>query len=189
MTLEKVYDELIAMIEDVKRNMGSGGSTVEVLNASEVGEQIATLEIDGEYTYLKNGVREPVYELLCSNTSGFDLTGDAIFTNPETGATLDQYDELFFYFGTPTDQTTKFCVKSLDLKAIAELNDTTGFSTYGTTAAVMLEGLIEGLAYNVNVANGTISNDPTNNYTTTGTINIRLFAVMGKRHYIPAIDD
>ena len=49
MTIEKVYDELYGMIEDLKKQIAaaSGGSDVSITPALESGEKIADFEIDG----------------------------------------------------------------------------------------------------------------------------------------------
>lgn len=54
MTLEKVYDELIAMIEDVKRNGGGGGSEVTVSQITTTGQNIAKINVDGVDTFIKS---------------------------------------------------------------------------------------------------------------------------------------
>ena len=49
MILEKVYDELIGMIEDLKKKVAgiSGGSTVTITPVLESGTKVADFEIDG----------------------------------------------------------------------------------------------------------------------------------------------
>lgn len=48
MILEKVYDELMALIEDLQKKVGSGGSEVTITPALESGVKVADYEIDGE---------------------------------------------------------------------------------------------------------------------------------------------
>ena len=47
MKLEKVYDELYGMIEDLKRKIGAGGSEVTITPTLESGEKVADYSIDG----------------------------------------------------------------------------------------------------------------------------------------------
>ena len=47
MTLEKVYDELYGMIEDLKKKVGKGGSEVTITPTLESGEKLADYSIDG----------------------------------------------------------------------------------------------------------------------------------------------
>lgn len=49
MTLEKVYDELIGMIEDLKKKVAgiSGGSVVTITPTLESGEKVADFSVDG----------------------------------------------------------------------------------------------------------------------------------------------
>lgn len=47
MILEKVYDELYGMIEDLKKKIGAGGSQVTITPTLESGEKVAVFSIDG----------------------------------------------------------------------------------------------------------------------------------------------
>lgn len=47
MILEKVYDELYGMIEDLKKKVGKGGSQVTITPTLESGEKVADYSIDG----------------------------------------------------------------------------------------------------------------------------------------------
>lgn len=47
MKLEKVYDELYGMIEDLKKKIGAGGSQVTITPALESGTKVADYSIDG----------------------------------------------------------------------------------------------------------------------------------------------
>lgn len=48
MKLEKVYDELYGMIEDLKKKIAAGGAEVSITPTLESGVKVADFEIDGE---------------------------------------------------------------------------------------------------------------------------------------------
>ena len=99
LSVEKVYDELYGMIEDLKKQIAAGsGSDVSITPALESGTKVADFEIDGEAGVLY--APTPADPISFSTTErkigtyfGADLyETDIIFEYPEGGVTAGNYD-------------------------------------------------------------------------------------------------
>lgn len=64
MILEKVYDELYGMIEDLKKKVGKGGSVVTITSTLQSGEKLADYSIDGTAGAIYAPPVEEIYSTL-----------------------------------------------------------------------------------------------------------------------------
>lgn len=110
MILEKVYDELIGMIEDLKKKVDSisGGSTVTIIPTLESGVKLADYSInDTEGTIYAPSVPELKSKIFSVTTSASQYVSP--FTNyggvdiSEDVATVDQVVSMVVQSGTSTE--------------------------------------------------------------------------------------